>query len=225
MTRLILALVLGASSLSAQATLIDRGGGLIYDDVLNITWLQDANYAQTSRYSVDGRMSWDDAVAWAAGLSYYDSVRDVTYTNWRLPTITDTGPSGCDNAYSGTDCGYNVDTGSGEMASLFYDTLGNIAYYDTSGNPEQPGWGMSNTGPFTNIQTLNYWSNTEYAPDTGRAWDFRFLDGFQSHIHKWGLFYAWAVRNGDVAPIPIPAAAWLFASALGALGWVRRRRA
>jgi|RifCSPlowO2_12_1023861.scaffolds.fasta_scaffold474522_1 hypothetical protein len=29
----------------AQATLIDRGGGLIYDNVLNITWLQNANYA------------------------------------------------------------------------------------------------------------------------------------------------------------------------------------
>ena len=29
----------------AQATLINRGGGLIYDNVLNITWLQNANYA------------------------------------------------------------------------------------------------------------------------------------------------------------------------------------
>ncbi len=29
---------------AAQATLIDRGSGLIYDDELNITWLQDANY-------------------------------------------------------------------------------------------------------------------------------------------------------------------------------------
>ena len=28
--------------------LFDRGGGLIYDDVLNITWLQDANYALTT---------------------------------------------------------------------------------------------------------------------------------------------------------------------------------
>ncbi|MCP4407494.1 MAG: DUF1566 domain-containing protein, partial [Gammaproteobacteria bacterium] len=36
---------------TVQATLIDRGGGLIYDDVLNITWLQDANYAETSGYA------------------------------------------------------------------------------------------------------------------------------------------------------------------------------
>ena len=30
------------------AALYDRGEGLIYDDVLDITWLQDANYAMTS---------------------------------------------------------------------------------------------------------------------------------------------------------------------------------
>lgn len=35
---------------AAGAGLIDRGGGLIYDDVLDITWLQDANYALTSGY-------------------------------------------------------------------------------------------------------------------------------------------------------------------------------
>ena len=33
------------SSGAAQATLIDRGGGLIYDSVLNVTWLQNANLA------------------------------------------------------------------------------------------------------------------------------------------------------------------------------------
>jgi len=29
---------------------------MIYDDVLNITWLQDADYAQTSGYDPDGLM-------------------------------------------------------------------------------------------------------------------------------------------------------------------------
>ena len=27
----------------AQATLVDRGNGMIYDNVLDVTWLQDAN--------------------------------------------------------------------------------------------------------------------------------------------------------------------------------------
>jgi len=70
---------------NASAILFDRGGGLIYDDVLNITWLQDANYAQTSGFDADGLMNWDNAKAWAAGLSYFDSVRNVTWTDWRLP--------------------------------------------------------------------------------------------------------------------------------------------
>ena len=60
-------------SVGANAALFDRGGGLIYDDVLNVTWLQDANYAQTSGYDADGGMTWGNAVAWVSDLSYYDS--------------------------------------------------------------------------------------------------------------------------------------------------------
>lgn len=38
--------------------------------------------------------------------------------------------------------------------------------------------------------------------------------------------FAWAVHSGNVgAAAPEPAAAWLFCSALGLLGWIRRRRA
>ena len=35
------------SSGVAQTALFDRGGGLIYDGVLKISWLSDANYAAT----------------------------------------------------------------------------------------------------------------------------------------------------------------------------------
>ena len=67
----------------AQAALHDRGGGLIYDDVLNITWLQDANYAKTSGYDADGKIKWIDAMNWVSALSYggYDdySGRDNRY--------------------------------------------------------------------------------------------------------------------------------------------------
>ena len=96
-----------------------------YDTDLNITWLANAN--------VNGPMSWTAANTWAANLSIVDAVNNITYGNWRLPTVTDTGTPGCDNAYSGTDCGYNVNTATGEMAHLFYDELGNKAYYNTAG--------------------------------------------------------------------------------------------
>jgi len=31
----------------AQALLVDRGSGMLYDTVLNVTWLQDANQGST----------------------------------------------------------------------------------------------------------------------------------------------------------------------------------
>ena len=65
MFKYVLVLLCLSVSLSANAALYDRGNGLIYDDVLDITWLQDANYAQTSGYDTDGRMTWIEAKAWA----------------------------------------------------------------------------------------------------------------------------------------------------------------
>ena len=49
-----------AANAVVQAALFDHGNGLIYDDVLDITWLQDANYEQTSSNDADGRMNWVD---------------------------------------------------------------------------------------------------------------------------------------------------------------------
>ena len=50
-----LALVgLSVLTLSANAALYDRGNGLIYDDILDITWLQDANYAATQFAATGG---------------------------------------------------------------------------------------------------------------------------------------------------------------------------
>lgn len=59
----------------ANATLIDRGGGLIYDTALNITWLQNAN-----QWGVTG--TWDQAKSWADGLTYGG------FDDWRLPYIS-----------------------------------------------------------------------------------------------------------------------------------------
>ena len=230
--------VLGASTLAQAAAVSGQGtwettlqgrdldGNVTtfeayYDTALNITWLADANYAQTSGYDADGLMDWSTANAWAAGLNPYGS----GVTGWRLPTVTDTGASGCDFAYTGTDCGYNVNTATGEMAHMFYTTLGNKAYYDTSGVGPQAGWGLTNTGLFSNVQSSSYWSGTEYAPDTSIAWHFAFNDGSQDPVSKVVGAYAWAVRPGDVAAVPVPAAAWLFGSGLlGLLGVARARR-
>jgi hypothetical protein len=197
-----------------------------YDTVLNITWLTNANGA--------GTVNWADANAWAAGLNI-DGV-----TGWRLPETIDIGNDGCNFANAGTDCGYNVLTSTGEMASMFYDTLGNLAQFDSTGSP-QSGSGTSNTGPFSNIQTSSvenryYWSATALAGNSStHAWIFDFgvsttqSASLQSNSNNPGLssFHAWAVRDGDVAAavVPVPAAVWMFGSALGLLGWIRRKSA
>lgn len=125
-----LALLGALASGAAQAALHDRGGGLLYDDVLDVTWLADANYAKTSGYDADGAMNWQDALTWAANLSYYDSVRGVTYDDWRLPFVRDGGLADYNYTYSGTDSGYNVRTVGedgtvySELAHMYFNNLG-----------------------------------------------------------------------------------------------------
>lgn len=187
-----------------------------YDTSLNITWLANANYAGTV-------MTWSSANTWAGSLNPYGS----GITGWRLPTVTDTGASGCDLAYAGTDCGYNVNTATGEMAHLYYTTLGDKAYYNTSGGGPQAGWGLTNTGPFSNVQSTDYWSATEYAPNTLYAWSFGNDFGVQYNYGKTSSLYAWAVHAGDVgaSAVPVPAAVWLFGSGLlGLVGVSGKRR-
>lgn len=220
-----------AMSGAAQAALVDRGGGLIYDTDLNVTWLKDANYAKTSGYDADGLMTWTTATTWAANLTYYDSIRNVTYDDWRLPTTTDTGTSGCNFAYSDTDCGYNVDPASSEMAHLYFFELGNLSYYTTTGvdsgavaGGANPYSTLDNVGPFINFQSYFYWSGTEYAPDPTLLWYFYAGHGFQDFNDKTSSFYALAVRPGDVAAVPEAETYALMLAGLGLVGWRARRR-
>ena len=92
-------------SFNATAALYDRGNGLIYDDVLDITWLQDANYAQTSGYTggnANSLMRWADAVFWVSQLSYGG------FNDWRLPSANlMNAVNPCQNIDGSRDRGYN----------------------------------------------------------------------------------------------------------------------
>ena len=210
-----LALVgLSLITLSANAALYDRGNGLIYDDVLDITWLQDANYAQTSGYDSDGKMSWYEANTWATQLSYGG------YQDWRLPSV------GYPRHH-----GTNVTTS--ELGHMFYNNLGspsfmsgNLSFTDSS-----TGGGIKS---FVNVQSSAYWFKEDYpsgAPSyefayayRDYAWRFTLSMGDQTAIRKTVGIHGWAVRDGDVNAVPIPAAAWLFGSALLGLAGVKRRK-
>lgn len=69
-------------SSQANAALIKRTDNLIYDDVAKITWLADINYAKTSNYDADGRMTWAESNAWLEQLTI-DGL-----TDWYLPSLT-----------------------------------------------------------------------------------------------------------------------------------------
>lgn len=243
----LLVLAGGLVSGAAQAALHDRGGGLVYDDVLDVTWLADANYAKTSGYDDDGLMTWEQTMEWAASLSYYDSVRGVTWDDWRLPMVRDGGLADYNWAYSGTDYGINVrtvgDSGTvySELAHMYYNNLGFKTYYSPTGafqndfgifgNGSYGGErdGVGPNGAIQNLQSYVYWSGTAYAGTAhapgGFAWGFRTDVGNQDAFSKLGEFhaYAWAVRPGDVAAVPESSPAILFGAGFAGLALMRRR--
>lgn len=218
---------IGLAAVPAEATLIDRGSGLIYDTDLNITWLADANYANTTGYDnalygtdTNGRMHWADAVAWADQLVYGG------YSEWRLPTTLQPDPSASAQVDSNHDgipdfsWGYNG-IGS-EMGHLFYTELGGTANVLISRSTD------SDIGLFTNLQTYVYWSSTEYSLFTSFAWDFNFGNGYLGLGCKRCNVNALAVRDGDVAgdgaaPVPEPGTMMLMGSGLVGLIAARKR--
>ena len=51
---------------------------------------------------------------------------------------------GCDYSVTGgTDCGYNIDTSTSELAYMWYNILGNTPFFDVNGI-EQANWGLNN---------------------------------------------------------------------------------
>ena len=199
MKRIILMLVLSFLSFGVNAALVDRGEGFIYDDVLDITWKQDAVH--------DQQTSWNNQVAWAAGYSKTHSVYGV-FNDWRLPTTLQ--PDATCNTQNG---GIAPDYGciGSEMGHLFH----------------VDGISTSQPGPFNYVlPNFSYWSGTaidDFYPMN--AWLFDFSTGGQVVLPMQTDGYAWAVHDGDIAAsvVPIPAAVWLFGSGLGLLGWVRRK--
>jgi len=227
-------------SISANAALIERlGGKAYYDNVLDITWLADSNYAQTSGYSSNG-MTWEEATAWVSGLNI-DGI-----TGWRLPNVKPINDVAWGDGWSsnGTlDLGLNISapdtlfagSKSSELAHLFYNTLGNISGCDPILSTldcvliDSPEYGLINTDPFNfsgDYVLREFWSATGYLYDSNPVKvTFDFERGVQLLASTDILLSAWAVRDGDISSVPVPIALWLFGSGfIGLFSMARRKR-
>jgi hypothetical protein len=200
---------------AAQAALFDRGGGMIYDDTQNVTWVADMNLAYTSGYaaanaggsgsdavSADGRMGWGAAMTWADSLNYGG------YSDWRLPTLQ----SNC----SGHGC-------SGELIHLFVADLGNQDQQSVLNQTGDTATQIANLAMFQNVGTTGYWSSTP-RPPYEQAWFYWSLRGIEAANGINAGLNAIAVRDGDVSAVPEPETYALMLAGLGVLGAVARRR-
>ena len=186
--------LLGLSVSSVNAALVESIGGQAYfDDVLNITWLTDANIASSNNFGVpgvngDGSMDWNTANDMTTAMNGVDYLGTNT---WRLPTLD-------------------------ELLNLRNVTLG---------NPSVIGIGFfNNSGPFINLIGEGYWSGSEFS--ASQAFAMGFGDGNNFPLNKSEHLLSMFVFSGDVSAVPVPAAVWLFGTALiGLVGFGRRKKA
>jgi len=176
-----------------------------YDDVLDITWLADANYARTSGRDGDGMMTWPTATAWVEGLDYFG------VTGWRLPALAPLDGATYVHTFSNngtTDVGFGIRGTHSELAHLYYVTLGNKGLCtpddaDPGSCVVQSGWGLKNPGPFVNVGAIaGHWTGSESMCPCGslKTWLIDMTNGRQSQLLGSNLQGAWPVRDGDVAP-------------------------
>lgn len=219
----------GTWETTLQARDINHDGAVdaYYDSTLNISWLANMNAGAGSAFdngsnTSDGRMTWDNAVAWADSLTQAGG-------GWRLPSFTPL-DVGVPTTYPFGPFGPRlVDRARGELPHMFYVTLGNKGYCP----PQTPcgdwlsvsAWGLRNTADFQNLQSGRYWTGESFVPDANQAFFFATFDGLQSASGKNSEWYAVAVHDGDVTTaVPEPEALAMMLAGLAGIGFLVRRR-
>ncbi len=221
------------AAVTAQAALLGRAaltpGGTdyqaYYDAVLNITWLANANLAMTNSFGVSGICTSDPqctgepgVMTWYVAQDWIAAMNTASYlgvSDWRLPNMDVNGDGyivqGCnipeyfarDNQLSYMKCRNGI---QGGLLSAPFDNVGRGDYL------------------FGFIPSA--YASSTVDPVDDHVWYFPFggppVSG-TTRAPKSELMYVWPVRPGDIAVVPTPPAVWLFGSALGVMGWIRRK--
>ena len=226
---------------SSQAALNARAGGMVYDDVSNLTWSADANLfkaqADSNLNLVSGIIATNGGVIYDTPNAYmgYTGTHNLTIADF----YTDTGQMSWYGAQAwvnsltlGGVSGWNLPT-TYTAKNSYYDNI-QVAYngqlpYLLNQLMVQGEWSIfreknTNYDLFTNIGYPATWSSTEYHPVPEYAWLFHSLDGGFRYNGKGVLYSAWAVHSGDVAAVSVPGAAWLFGSGLIGLVSFNRKK-
>ncbi len=147
----------------AHATLmaVSIGGGTnnaVYDDVLNITWLANANLAVTNQFGLSlstsvsddtantvgstGRMTWNNANAWITAMNNDGSNGYLGVDTWRQPEVNAVNGSSFNTTFTydgSTDSGYNISAPVNATSNPFGQSPGSTAselsyhYYNNLG--------------------------------------------------------------------------------------------
>ncbi len=183
---MIQAKISGTPPATGKGLQVNPGGQTVYDPVLNVTWLANANLAATNTFGLpacrnqgspkicvnqDGAMNWDSADQFVTNMNTYNGTGYLGQTNWELPPMD-------------PNCGvsYNCTSTGDPLGALFYDQLSLIPGTPVVAAPN------IDVGPFNNIEPYLYWACEgatiqgacqATGPAPGFEWSFSFGNGFQ----------------------------------------------
>lgn len=198
---LLFAVTLGISATaSVHAALIPSADGTtVYDTVMHVTWLADANLAGTpdgqfgvANINSDGSMNYATAVLWVAALNAYNGGAGyLGHNNWTLPT-TPLNDGTCN--FTGPNGTFGYPCTNSAMGSL-YSSLA-FQFPDTA--VPIP---ANTVGPFINFQPYLYWSDTSNGrgANSNGYFTFSFNGGWQGGNLIAHYMYALPMIQGQVS--------------------------